>query len=465
MKTAILSIDSIGSINFIPSAPSAPSVPSVPSASQLEKEFGDLLTYISNNPDKIPDLEDSLKYGNDNVKAIYLRNILTEQPIATDEPPRKRPRLVRGHPNVIISKNYTPDVSEFSKFITTKTTFVDKSLFIMEFMIYGKQASLITCPRQFGKSTNLSILNDFLASPLTEEERTKRLSLFKNLKIFKFDWFYKVDNSNETYFIRTLIARAGNDEDFFKKILKGITDQSALISSLSSLTRYLHECYNKSSVILIDEYDWPMEHTKDKDYKDINSLFQSMYSNVAKKEPNIDVIYTLLYYSGYLVAEVDGADDRLKEKVIERWENNAKFKLIIPNREVAEQWRLKYSKLYQDNSWDLGLPLHFTKKNIFVSARVSQRKESGLSIPSDWKVSLSAESEPVSGSSYIANAKRQLIKLDLEDNGGNDNMKGNYDDNTQKSKKCRGKKGAGDKKGEKELAIKKQLVGDFEKQE
>jgi hypothetical protein len=42
-----------------------------------EKEFGDLLTYIFNNPDKIPDLEDSLKYGNDNVKAIYLRNILT----------------------------------------------------------------------------------------------------------------------------------------------------------------------------------------------------------------------------------------------------------------------------------------------------------------------------------------------------------------------------------------------------
>ena len=42
-----------------------------------EKEFGDLLTYTSNNPDKIPDLEDSLKYGNDNVKAIYLKNILT----------------------------------------------------------------------------------------------------------------------------------------------------------------------------------------------------------------------------------------------------------------------------------------------------------------------------------------------------------------------------------------------------
>ncbi|CAI2186387.1 9848_t:CDS:2 [Funneliformis geosporum] len=41
-----------------------------------EKEFGDFLAYISDNPDEIPELEDSLKYGNDNVKAIYLRNRL-----------------------------------------------------------------------------------------------------------------------------------------------------------------------------------------------------------------------------------------------------------------------------------------------------------------------------------------------------------------------------------------------------
>lgn len=66
-----------------------------------------------------------------------------------------------------------------SQFITANTIFVDKSLFIMKFMVYGEHASLITRPHQFGKSTNLSILNDFLALQLTEEERTKKLSLFK----------------------------------------------------------------------------------------------------------------------------------------------------------------------------------------------------------------------------------------------------------------------------------------------
>ncbi|PKY47600.1 hypothetical protein RhiirA4_462869 [Rhizophagus irregularis] len=46
-------------------------------ATDIEKDFGELLAYISNNPDKILDLEESLKCGNDNVKDIYLRSLLT----------------------------------------------------------------------------------------------------------------------------------------------------------------------------------------------------------------------------------------------------------------------------------------------------------------------------------------------------------------------------------------------------
>ena len=41
-----------------------------------EDEFGDLLAYITNNPNKIPDIEENLKYGSDNVKVKYLRKLL-----------------------------------------------------------------------------------------------------------------------------------------------------------------------------------------------------------------------------------------------------------------------------------------------------------------------------------------------------------------------------------------------------
>jgi hypothetical protein len=72
------------------------------------------------------------------------------------------------------------------------------------------------------------------------------------------------------------------DEKFFKSILNGTTDQSCLIDALSSLAQYLYIYFNKRSIVLIDEYDWPMEHTEKINYDDVNSLFRSMYSSVAK---------------------------------------------------------------------------------------------------------------------------------------------------------------------------------------
>ncbi|POG61647.1 hypothetical protein GLOIN_2v1846929 [Rhizophagus irregularis DAOM 181602=DAOM 197198] len=102
---------------------------------------------------------------------------------------------IKDNSNIVINGNYTPDVSDFTKFITSGI-FVDKSLFIMKFMIYGEQANLITHPRQFGKSTNLSMLYTFLAPTFTEEEKTQRLSLFKDLRISKFKWFIKSNFGN-----------------------------------------------------------------------------------------------------------------------------------------------------------------------------------------------------------------------------------------------------------------------------
>ncbi|GET03140.1 AAA family ATPase [Rhizophagus clarus] len=94
--------------------------------------------------------------------------------------------LFEDNPNIVTNGDYALGQSDFVKFITS-SIFVDKSLFIMEFMIYGKQANLITRPHQFGKTTNLSMLYAFLAPPSTEEEKTQRLSLSKDLRIYKYE--------------------------------------------------------------------------------------------------------------------------------------------------------------------------------------------------------------------------------------------------------------------------------------
>ena len=99
-----------------------------------------------------------------------------------------------NEPPIIINNGvYSLGESVFKKFVTSGT-FVDKSLFIMEFMIYGQRANLIIRPRRFGKSTNLSMLETFLSTdypPLNYVPDVKT-SLFGKLKIARFEWFAKL---------------------------------------------------------------------------------------------------------------------------------------------------------------------------------------------------------------------------------------------------------------------------------
>ena len=69
----------------------------------------------------------------------------------------------------------------FAKIIVKKLSFIDKSLFIKEVLDdVGAEVSVITRPRRFGKTLNLSMLHHFLA-PEVMGQPTRRL--WDNLKI------------------------------------------------------------------------------------------------------------------------------------------------------------------------------------------------------------------------------------------------------------------------------------------
>src|SRR5437870_4775830 len=50
-----------------------------------------------------------------------------------------------------------------------------------------------------------------------------------------------------------------SDELLFKNIINETIDESHLINIISRLLCYYHEYFGKQTIILIDEYDWPME--------------------------------------------------------------------------------------------------------------------------------------------------------------------------------------------------------------
>ncbi|RIB09451.1 hypothetical protein C2G38_2146540 [Gigaspora rosea] len=201
-----------------------------------------------------------------------------------DEPPRKRSRLIRA----LDDKQILDDSTSIAWTDQEKET---REALLQEYMIYSERAILITRPRRFGKSTKLSMLYTFL-KPVSKKEKEQKLALFKDLKVSKFDSFIKLnlgnwpviyvsfkDLNNESWeSMRSSIRKRisdlykehryilnneklyEDDESLFRKILDGTIDNSYLMDALSSISRYLHEHFGKQIIILIDEYDWPMEH-------------------------------------------------------------------------------------------------------------------------------------------------------------------------------------------------------------
>ncbi|PKY19691.1 DUF1703-domain-containing protein [Rhizophagus irregularis] len=255
-------------------------------------------------------LEDYFKAKETNIRDIHVFIVST----STDYyPPKKRPKIIKAQdvpsmtwkeqseafksglnePPIIIDNGvYSLDESEFKKFVTSGT-FVDKSLFIMEFMIFGKRANLIIRPRRFGKSTNLSMLETFLSTdypPLNYVPDVKT-SLFGNLKVARFEWFAKL-YYKQWPVIHISFKDLGSES--WELMLGEIKER---ISDLYGKHQYLIDIlpeYNKkdfvaSSVILIDEYDWPMENSRGF-YDKSDDFFRTMYSSIAKENTNVDKI-------------------------------------------------------------------------------------------------------------------------------------------------------------------------------
>ncbi|CAG8607437.1 3418_t:CDS:2 [Ambispora gerdemannii] len=308
----------------------------------LREQEVDGETFLRLNVDKL--MQDGLKRGPAEKISKLIEKIKGEGQ-ADEGPPRKRPRLIEAfdgkqvfddsksiawddqekntrtallqdHPNVIVKGGYSPGESDFFKFITSGV-FVDKSLFIIEFMIYSERAILITRPRRFGKSTNLSMLYTFL-KPVSEQEKEQKLALFKDLKVSQFDWFMKLHFGNWPVIyvsfkdldyeswesmlcsIRKRISELYDEhryiidnkklypdnESLFINTLDGTTNKQYLMAALSDLARYLHKYFGKQTILLIDEYDWPMEHARSF-YNEADIFFKSMYSSVAKDNGHV----------------------------------------------------------------------------------------------------------------------------------------------------------------------------------
>lgn len=184
-------------------------------------------------------------------------------------------------------------ISDFQELIKGKYIFADKSLFIKEIMEDGAKVILITRPRRFGKTLNLSMLYYFLQHDHSQDE-----NLFKNLFISKNIAFCKEhqnqypvilisfkDIKQNTYteaysdiveLIRQLYEKhryllEGNllsvsEKNIYESLLNKIASASDIKAAIKQLSEYIARKFSKLPIILIDEYDTPIQEAYLKGY-------------------------------------------------------------------------------------------------------------------------------------------------------------------------------------------------------
>lgn len=209
----------------------------------------------------------------------------------------------------ILLKKIPIGISDFKKVIDDNYHFVDKSLFIKEFWENNSSTILITRPRRFGKTLNMSMIRYFFDNDLGDTSYLfKGLEIenyseimnkqgkypvifvsFKDLKDLTFDSFLSKVKSviaeeykNHRYIIeKNFLSK--DDEVKFKKILFEEGNLGDYELSLMQLSRYLSKYHNKKVMIFIDEYDVPVQAGFSNGYYDeVISFMRNMLSAAFK---------------------------------------------------------------------------------------------------------------------------------------------------------------------------------------
>ena len=172
---------------------------------------------------------------------------------------------------------------EFDDVIRQNLFYVDKTSFIKEWWGSGDKVTLLTRPRRFGKTLTMSMLEQFFSVEYAGSDLFYGLDIWKDEAYRKLQGAYPVisisfSNIKESSFLETkrkigkmieilyrsysfllegeLLSEAEKRD--FCRISPDMPDVEASLA-LQQLCAYLHRFYGKKAIILLDEYDTPMQ--------------------------------------------------------------------------------------------------------------------------------------------------------------------------------------------------------------
>ena len=211
-----------------------------------------------------------------------------------------------------MAKTVAIGIQSFGEIIEGNYFYIDKTFFIKEWWESGDSVTLITRPRRFGKTLNMSMLEQFFSVNYADRgDLFEGLSIWKEEKYRELQGTYPVislsfarvkeDNYELTrdkicqiirnlyiknHFLKESDVLTDADKQYFDRILSIDVSDSEMTSSLYQLSDYLSRYYGKNVIILLDEYDTPMQEAYVSGFWDeLVSFTRSLFNSTFKTNP------------------------------------------------------------------------------------------------------------------------------------------------------------------------------------
>ena len=204
-------------------------------------------------------------------------------------------------------------IDDFRKLRESHFYYVDKTRLIEQLLLNWSEVTFFTRPRRFGKTLNMSMLKSFFDigtdktlfdglyisgnKELCDEYMGKYPVIFLSLKGVEGSSFddarYMITEiigkeAERFRFLECSEALSENDKDRYRAIIsqcdgKYMMDAQLLVSCLQSLSQLLCTHYGKKTIILIDEYDVPLDKAfQNGYYKEMVSLIRGLFGQALK---------------------------------------------------------------------------------------------------------------------------------------------------------------------------------------
>ena len=206
-------------------------------------------------------------------------------------------------------------IQDFEKIIKNDVFYIDKTHFIKEWWEAHDEVTLITRPRRFGKTLNINMLDYFFSN-----KHANRSDLFEGLSIWEDEKFrnlqgtypvislsfasIKETNYPDTErqiceilkklyiknnFLRDSHVLIDADRIFFDHMLSANVERIHAVNALHNLSDYLCRYYGKKVIILLDEYDTPMQEAYVHGFWDeLVSFTRNLFNSTFKTNPYLE---------------------------------------------------------------------------------------------------------------------------------------------------------------------------------